>query len=43
MDEKFENSLASVREIMAYARENLKTERNIEDILAAVEKIKKIM
>lgn len=43
MDEKFENSLASVREIMAYARQNLKTKRNIEDILAAVEKIKKLM
>jgi len=36
MDEKFENSLSSVRDIMSYAKNNYKTEENIADILETV-------
>ena len=40
MDEKFENSLASVREIMKYAKINYKSEENIQAILETVKLIK---
>lgn len=33
MDEKYNNSLSTVREILSYAKENLKTKENITDIL----------
>ena len=36
MDEKFENSLSTVREIFFYAKDNYKTEKNITDVLATV-------
>ncbi|HCW53506.1 MAG TPA: hypothetical protein DG753_07175 [Clostridium sp.] len=41
MDDKFENSLSKVREIMDYARANMRTDNNIKDILWAVEQIRK--
>lgn len=40
MDEKFENSLSTVREILFYAKDKHKTEENIADILATVEIIR---
>ena len=43
MDEKFENSLSTVRDIMFYARENKKSEENIADILSTVNLIKSIL
>jgi len=43
MDEKFTNSLSTVREMMVYARNNMKNEQNIKDILETVEIIKKSM
>lgn len=36
MDEKFKNSLSTVREILFYAKDNYKTEENISDVLATV-------
>lgn len=43
MDEKFENSLSTVRETLFYAKDNYKTEANIADILATVEIIRAYM
>ena len=43
MNERFANSLSTVREMMTYCKNNLKSEENIEDILSAVEKIRKII
>jgi diadenosine tetraphosphate (Ap4A) HIT family hydrolase len=43
MNEQFTNSLSTVREIMAYSKNNLKSEENIENILLEVEKIRKIL
>lgn len=43
MNEKFANSLSTVREIMTYSKNNLKSEENIASILSTVEKIKKII
>ncbi|WP_160687738.1 HIT family hydrolase [Clostridium sp. C2-6-12] len=43
MDEKFENSLSTVREILFYAKDNYKTEENIADILASVAVIRDYM
>jgi diadenosine tetraphosphate (Ap4A) HIT family hydrolase len=43
MNERFINSLSTVREIMAYSKNNLKSEENIENILLEVEKIRKIL
>jgi len=40
MDDKFENSLASVRECMKYAKINYKSEENIKAILETVQIIK---
>ena len=43
MDELFDGSLSSVRPIMAYAREHLKTEANVRELLACVERLKQIL
>jgi diadenosine tetraphosphate (Ap4A) HIT family hydrolase len=43
IDEKFENSLSTVREILFYAKDKYKTEENIADILATVEIIRDYM
>lgn len=43
MDEKFENSLSAVRDIVCYARSHHKTEENIADILLTVDMIKSIL
>jgi diadenosine tetraphosphate (Ap4A) HIT family hydrolase len=43
MNERFANSLSTVREIMAYSKNNLKSDENIENILLEVEKIRKIL
>ena len=43
MDEKFANSLSTIREIMTYSKNNLKSQENIENILTVVKKIKKII
>ncbi|WP_051540213.1 hypothetical protein [Clostridium ihumii] len=40
MNEKFDDSLSSIRDIMDYARKNLKNQEQIENILKTVEKIK---
>lgn len=40
MDEKFKNSLSTVREILFYAKNNYKTEENIADILSTVDIIR---
>lgn len=40
MDELFDNSLSSIRPIMKYAEENLKTEKNISEIKMYVEHLK---
>jgi len=40
MTNKFGNSLSTVREIMKYSKENLKTKDNIEEILSVVSKLK---
>lgn len=40
MDEKFENSLSTVREILFYAKDKYKTEENIADILETVQIIR---
>lgn len=40
MNEKFDNSISSIRDIMNYARKNLKNQEQIENILKTVEKIK---
>lgn len=43
MDEKFDNSLSAVRDILSHARNNHKTEENISEILLAVDKIKNVL
>ena len=40
MNDLFENSLTSIRAIMGYAKENLKTEQNIKEIVEYVELLK---
>jgi len=40
MDNLFEDSLSSIRPILKYARENLKTEKNIKEIEDCVETLK---
>ncbi len=40
MTDKFDNSLSSIREIMNYSKENLKTKDNIEEILLVVSELK---
>lgn len=40
MNDKFQNSLSTIREIMIYAKENHKTKENIEEILLTVHKLK---
>lgn len=40
MNERFQNSLSSIRDIMSYAKENLKSKENIEEVIAAVDKLK---
>lgn len=40
MNHKFANSLNNIREMMAYAKENLKTKNDIDEVLSAVEKLK---
>jgi len=43
MNDLFENSLSSLRPIMKYAKENLKTEQNINEIETHVERIKSLL
>ncbi|MDR2531638.1 MAG: HIT family hydrolase [Oscillospiraceae bacterium] len=43
LNDLFDNSLSSLRPIMKYAEENLKTEKNIEDIKMCVERLKLIL
>ncbi|MCL2323738.1 MAG: HIT family hydrolase, partial [Oscillospiraceae bacterium] len=43
MNEKFDNSLTFVRPIMKYARENHKTQDNLNEIVTSVERLRKIM
>ena len=43
MIEKFDNTLTSVRSIMKFARENLKTKENIDEIIAAVNEMRRIL
>ena len=43
MNELFENSLSSIRPIMKYARENLKSKENIEDIKKCIERLKLLL
>ena len=43
MNDLFENSLSSIRPIMKYVRENLKTEQNIKDIEFYVERLKLLL
>ncbi|MCB2290895.1 HIT family hydrolase [Clostridium sp. CS001] len=43
MNEQFANSLSTVREIMNYAKNNLKSKENIESILLQVENVRKIL
>jgi hypothetical protein len=40
MTDKFGNSLNSIREMMNYSKENLKTKDNIEEVLFVVSKLK---
>lgn len=40
MTDKFGNSLSSIREMMNYSKENLKTKDNIEEVLFVVSKLK---
>ena len=40
MTDKFGNSLSSIREMMKYSKENLKTKENIEKVLLVVSKLK---
>ena len=40
MNEKFDNSISSIRGIMDYARKNLKNQEQIKNILKTVEKVK---
>ena len=40
MTDKFGNSLSSIREMMNYSKENLKTKDNIEEVLFVVNKLK---
>lgn len=40
MKDKFENSLSSIREIMSYSKENLKSKDNLEEVLFVVDKLK---
>jgi diadenosine tetraphosphate (Ap4A) HIT family hydrolase len=43
MTDRFGNSLSSIREMMAYSKENLKTKDNIEEVLLVVSKLKCII
>jgi hypothetical protein len=43
MNEKFANSLSTVREILFYAKDNNNAEENIADILSTVDTIKNHM
>ncbi len=43
MNEKFVNSLSAVRDMFIYAKENNKTEENINDILSTVDTIRNYM
>jgi len=43
MNDLFENSLSSIRPIMKYAKENLKTEENIKNIKFCVERLKMLL
>jgi diadenosine tetraphosphate (Ap4A) HIT family hydrolase len=43
MDEKFINSLSTVREMLLYAKDNNKAEENITDILSTVDAIRNYM
>jgi diadenosine tetraphosphate (Ap4A) HIT family hydrolase len=43
MDDKFENSLSAVRDILSYAKSHHKTEENIADILLTIDMIKNIL
>ncbi|MEG0773792.1 HIT family hydrolase [Clostridium sp.] len=40
MKDKFENSLSSIRKIMSYSKENLKSKDNLEEVLLVVDKLK---
>lgn len=40
MTDKFGNSLSSIREMMNYSKENLKTKDNIEEVLLVISKLK---
>lgn len=40
MNDKFVNSLSSIREIMSYSKENLKTKENIDEVLLVANKLK---
>lgn len=40
MNDKFPNSLSSIREIMSYSKENLKTKENIDEVLLVANKLK---
>jgi hypothetical protein len=42
MTDKFGNSLSSIREMMNYSKENLKTKDNIEEVLFVVRKLKDV-
>jgi len=43
MDSLFESSLSSIRLMMKYAEENMKTEKNINDIEMCVERLKSLL
>lgn len=43
MNELFENSLSHIRPILKYAKENLKTEKNIKEIITYVEQLKMLL
>jgi len=43
MNDLFDNSLSSIRPIMQYARENLKTAQNIKDIEIYIERLKLVL
>lgn len=41
MQDKFSNSLSSIRDMMGYCKENYKTKENIDEILLTIDNIKK--
>jgi len=43
MDDLFENSLSNIRPMMKYAKENLKTQININEIIETVNQLRKIL